>query len=526
MPQMPPRKRSGRRPVRLALLGASGVALLCVIGIAAAGSGRVARLWEGGTATPVPVSEGKTRIGVNLYGLATFNRQQVFSNLISQSEWFSSLGDGWRVFPAEQMDARGWIRFLAPGETAPRPLILPPAPFRPSEVKCVFEGKGALEAGGIASVRTRGERMVTLDLKPTGGDEDGAWIELTETDPSDPLRAIDCREVDRPAGERFHPGFIDFVKGFKFVRFVDWQRTNDNFPARWRERTLPETASQVGPGGASVEDMVDLANLAKVDPWFLMPYQADESYIRAFAQLVHERLDPARTVYVELGNEVWNDNFDAAQQAQREGMGLHLGSGDPTQAQMIRYAQKTRVAMQVWTQVFADRPARLVRIAASQNANPVLAEMILGDADTAHWVDALATAPYIWLDIESYTVRDIDRLYGQIPGAIANAWTFAEQNRAVATRYGKRFIAYEGGQHLVTDDLDLARAIQRDRRMEGAYRQYLAEWDRRFGSDLALYASTAPIAGYGSWGLQEYAGQPIEQAPKLRAVRQFLGERR
>jgi hypothetical protein len=62
--------------------------------------------------------------------------------------------------------------------------------------------------------------------------------------------------------------------------------------------------------------------------------------------------------------------------------------------------------------------------------------------------------------------------------------------------------------------------------MEGAYRQYLAEWDRRFGSDLALYASTAPIAGYGSWGLQEYAGQPIEQAPKLRAVRQFLGERR
>ena len=63
--------------------------------------------------------------------------------------------------------------------------------------------------------------------------------------------------------------------------------------------------------------------------------------------------------------------------------------------------------------------------------------------------------------------------------------------------------------------------MQRDPRMADVYRRYLAEWDRRIRSTLTLYASTAPIAEYGSWGLMEYAGQPIDQTPKLRAVRQF-----
>ena len=43
---------------------------------------------------------------------------------------------------------------------------------------------------------------------------------------------------------------------------------------------------------------------------------------------------------------------------------------------------------------------------------------------------------------------------------------------------------------------------------------------------LTLYASTAPIADYGSWGLKEYAGQPLDQTPKLRAVKQFQARAR
>ena len=181
--------------------------------------------------------------------------------------------------------------------------------------------------------------------------------------------------------------------------------------------------------------------------------------------------------------------------------------------------------MRIWTGVFADRPDRLVRVAASQNANPDLASIILGHADTADWVDALATAPYIWLDLDGRDDKDVDWVFAQMPRAIDGAIDFADRNRSIAARHGKRFIAYEGGQHLVTADLALARAIQRDRRMGAAYDRYLDRWDDRIRSELTLYASTAPIAEYGSWGLREYAGQPLSQAPKLQAVRRFLARR-
>lgn len=466
-----------------------------------------------------------TRLGINLFGLATYNRQQVYSNLILQSEWFSSRGQGWTAFPPEQLDAQGWVRFLRPGQTAPRNLVLPPAPYRPAQVRCRFEGRGVIEAGGIAALRDRTAHAFMLDLRPTGAEDENGWIELVETDPKDPVRNIDCRLAGRPDEERFSPEFLSFVRQFRIIRFLDWQRTNDNLAVRWQDRPLPQSATQVGPGGASIEDMVDLANLTAADPWFLMPYQADALYIQQFARLVHARLDPARTVYVELGNEIWNGQFDAAQQAQREGMVLGLGGGDAMRAQMTRYAQKVRDTMQIWTEVFGDRPGRLVRVASSQNAWPDLAAIILDDADTAEWIDALATAPYVWVDLDGYGKRDVDRVFARAPAALRRSIDDALAHRVIAARYGKRYLTYEGGQHFVTDDIDLARALQRDPRMGVLYRDYLSQWDARIGGDLLLYASTAPIASYGSWGLREYAGQSEDQAPKLRAVRQFLARR-
>ena len=95
-----------------------------------------------------------------------------------------------------------------------------------------------------------------------------------------------------------------------------------------------------------------------------------------------------------------------------------------------------------------------------------------------------------------------------------------------ATRFGTDLFAYEGGQHLITRDVALAQAVQRDPRMAGVYARYLTAWRDTIGDRVMLYASTAPIGEFGSWGLREYAGQPIGDTPKLRAVRQFLDRNR
>lgn len=468
-----------------------------------------------------------TDLGINLFGLATYNRQQVFSNLIAQSEWFSSFGNGWKPMSTSQLDADGWVMRLSPGQLAPRPLVLPARPFSKVAVRCTFKGDGDLSAGGIAHVTSTVPGALNIDLVSEGGEDEGAWIQLDRTNPADPVRQIDCRDIRRPANERFTPEFMQTLEGFSTIRFLDWQLTNFNRQVRWDRRTQVDSSSQIAGDGVAIENMIRLANEARVDPWFLMPYNADAAYIENFARLVHEQLDPARTVYVELGNEVWNDMFDATKQARREGISAGLAPADnPDAAQTRRYAQKVRDTMRIWTRIFAGRPKKLVRVAATINVYPDLVRTIFAYEDMPKWIDALATAPYIQLDLAGRSAGDTDWVFSQMDRAIKETIDAAAINKAIAAEYKKRYISYEGGQHLVTSDLELARRVQRGPRMADVYRRYLSAWQNRIGDRLTLYASTAPIGEAGSWGLREYAGQPETETPKLRAVRAFLSTRR
>lgn len=508
-----------------ALLAATVLAAVAVSMMGYGGKGRDAR--AGGAPAAAAGPPPATEVGINLFGIAPYNRQQVFANLIAQSEWFVSSGDGWSAMPAAQLDRQGSVRFLRPGEIAPRPLVLPPTPFGTLAVRCTFVGQGSLSAGGIASVTAQDAGSVDVALTETGRPDEGAWVQLDATRPDDPLRDLDCRARSAPRDRLFDPAFLETLRGFAAVRFLDWQRVNDNPASRWPTRTLPGDSSQAGPGGVAIEHMVQLANEAGVDPWFIMPYAADEAYIGGFARYVHDHLARGRTAYVELGNEVWNGMFAAARQAEAEGVAAGLApAADPFRAQMRRYAQKSRTALSIWTRAFADRPDRLVRVVSTHNAYPDAAPMILGFEDMARWTDALAVAPYIHLDLDGRGLGDRDWVFARMDAAIDEALDFAAANRTIAAGYGKRLIAYEGGQHLVTRDVPFATAIQRDPRMETVYRRYLEQWRDRIGDRMMLYASIAPIDEYGSWGLREHAGQRLAEAPKLRAVRRFLDGRR
>ena len=484
----------------------------------------------GNAADAVPAQarpRAATDLGINLFGLETANREQVFSNLILQSGWFVDTGHGWTPMPADRLDRNGWIKTLRKGEVAPRPLVLPPIPFDRVAVRCTYAGQGILTTGGIAETVGRAPGVLDLELRSNAEPDEGAWIRLDQSDPADPLRDIDCRDKGRSRAELFNPAFIRSLHGFAAVRFLDWQLTNLNRSVTWNTRTRPESANQIGGDGVAIETMIALANTAHVDPWFLMPYTADATYIAGFAKLVRERLAPDRTVYVELGNEMWNDMFEATRQAAREGIAAGLApAGDGDTAKSLRYAQKTRAAMRIWAQVYADRPNRLVRVLSVQNVEPAMARLMLADKETARSIDALATAPYIHLDMTRLGVDDVDRMFAALPAQVDATIGYAAQTRALAHDHGKRFVAYEGGQHLVTGDLALARAVQRDPRMEAIYRQYLRAWQARIGDRLMLYASTAPIAPYGAWGLKEYAGQAETEAPKLRAVHAFMASSR
>jgi len=117
-----------------------------------------------------------------------------------------------------------------------------------------------------------------------------------------------------------------------------------------------------------------------------------------------------------------------------------------------------------------------------------------------------------------------DQMFAALPGKVNDALNFAVQQKATAQKYGLRYITYEGGQHIVLpSNLSLSTQVERDSRMFDIYNQFISAWQSQIGDTLMLFALTGGISQYGSWGLVEYAGQPVSQTPKMRAVQAFLG---
>ena len=54
------------------------------------------------------------------------------------------------------------------------------------------------------------------------------------------------------------------------------------------------------------------------------------------------------------------------------------------------------------------------------------------------------------------------------------------------------------------------------------YFRYLQHWDQIGGEDILLFSSLGEFSQYGSWGLLEYEGQPLNDAPKLQGVLDYL----
>lgn len=480
-----------------------------------------------GAAMPAaPVSVPPTRVGLNLSGLFYYAAERPFNNIAAVGEWRSAgPGATMELIAPAYLDRNGYPSVWPTGQVDGRNLVstqlLTPYPLPDAPIVCTWAGKAEVNVHGLAIADVKpGNRRLSFRLIS----RKGVWITVRQSDPKAPLQDLDCREENRPRDMVFDPAYVEMVKNFGTVRFMDWQWVNANDPISWETRKTPQSAFQSGARGVAVEHIVALANEAGIEPWVTMPYTANEDYVRRFATYVHDNLPADRTVYVELGNEVWNSQFPAAKQSLAEGLAAGLGT-DQTTAQMLNYARRSAGIFDIWSAVFADRPGKLVRVVSTQNAQPRTAEIVLGYPGLKGKVDALATAPYFYIDSPSSKVtgNNLDVLFAELDKSIDTAIDRAARSKAIAARNGVRYIAYEAGQHLsFYGKLPLQEAVQRDPRMGALYSRYLNEWQRRIGDLIVLFSSTARIGDGGAWGLREYSGQPLSEAPKADAVDKFL----
>ena len=465
-----------------------------------------------------PLPHQPTAFGVNLFTAAYWSNERAFMNLASGGAWRSIHGQ-WSEFDYHRLDGAGYVRSLLPGEQAALALTRPPAAYHADvPIHCRFDGKGTV--GGVSVVAPKlGPNTLDFIWRH---DIETAHFRVDATDPVDPIRNIDCREAGADPKAVFDPAFVDSLRPYKAVRFMDWQQANGNLTGNWAQRTLPSYMIQASGQGVALEHMVLLANLAKVDPWFVLPWKADPVYVENFARYVHDHLDPGRTAYIEVGNEIWNKDFPAARDALAEGMAQKLGKTED-EARMRRYAQHAVEDFRIFERIFADNPKRMVRVLSGQNAWPDLILFALDYKDTAQHVDALSSALYFGQQLLAEPpadTRDIGPLFPKLVASIDATFTTARRFKQIADSHGLRYVGYEGGQHVSYQgpDRTLVPRLNRDPRMGDAFRIYLSRWDHEFGDLLLIYHSTSPMGSNVSFGLAEYSGQPLSETPKRKAL--------
>ncbi len=513
---------------------------------------------------PPPARHNETSpLGTNLNGIADWSTEWPFVDAFKTSRaWISGSGEAWDDGRAIDTDADGWVRSLLPGQIVRTLLFWDTGGVYPAgRYTVLYDGAGTMEywSGATRNDVLSAPGRDVLDVDPAAG---GIGINITAIDPADPLRNIrvlmpggactddpvrwcaadgDCTAgtcspfADGYAAQVFHATFLDRIRTYRVLRFMDWMSTNGSPLREWSERARPEEARWSGERGVPVEVMVDLANRLGADPWFTLPHQASDDFVRRFATVVRDRLAPGLRAWVEYSNEVWNGIFAQAGWARDRGLAAGLGPSD-FEAQLQFYSRRAVQVFALWVEVFGGTD-RLVRVMASQAANAWVSEQVLSFEGADGPSDALAVAPYFggYLGSPDEQARvaamSVDDLADELRTvALPEAVGWMTAQAATATTYGVELVAYEGGQHLAgnggveNDDVinGLFDGVNRDARMGEIYGDYLAAWRTAGGRFLAHFVNCGRWSKWGRWGALEYMTQPRAESPKFDALQTFI----
>jgi hypothetical protein len=474
---------------------------------------------------------------LNLAGVTDWSSEIVFVDVFRAARpWISQAeGKPWGQGGSLALDDRGNVKSLRPGQFAETVVFTDFSDRFPSGLyTALYDGKGDLDFTGDAKVVERSAGRLKVEIRPRNG---SAFARITQTDPSDPLRNI---RLIMPGHEEtyktqpFHPEFLARWKDLRVFRFMDWAETNNSKIVEWKDR--PTVGGRLG-RGVPAETMIDLCNALGADAWFCMPHRASDDYVRQFAALAKERLRPDLRAYVEYSNECWNGQFEQARYCAEQGKQLGL-SDNAYEAQLRFYSQRAVEIFDIWENEIGAGD-RLVRVLASQSANPWTGSTVLEWKDAAKHADALAIAPYFGhrhgnpKTAAETAKRTADELVTMLADDVAESRKHIEANAAVAKQNDLPLIAYEGGQHLAgyggaenNERLtQLFHSVNRHPGMKALYAQHLSDWKNAGGGVYALFSSMGRFSKWGSWGLVEYAGQPNSETPKLEAVREILAGR-
>ena len=469
-----------------------------------------------------------------------------------------------------RFDKNGWPQNLNGGKAGTRFLSHVPVQALPQgEYTVLYEGEGELRYAASAKLikKSKGRDIIRLVPMPQKGElypSYTATLFIEKTNPANPIRNIQilmpggiCKtnpfrrmnhENQCPKGEFltfekygknivFNPDFLNFMKDFKVIRFMNMSGITRNNLRTWADRPTLEKATwggKEGVRGVPLEVMIKLANILNVDPWFNIPHNADDTFIYRYAQTIKQQLRPNLRVYIEYTNEAWNSVFvPQAEHMKQTGYKLKLDKNRNIAGSKYYSLQSVRI-FKAFERVFGGTQ-RLVRVMGGMTTDTRLTETLLGFQNAYKSVDAIAIAPYFHFPQKKMAaIKSVNDVFKELSAAdnrysIKNTLKFIRNQVEITKGYGVDLIAYEGGQHLVhhkTHSMTQGATphlykANKDPRMAQAYYQLLAGWKKEGGKLFIPFSAPRPSTWHGSWGVKEYITETPNAAPKYRALLGF-----
>lgn len=521
-------------------------------------------------------------MGTNLDGLAYWNTGLPMLDLMkSAGRWLPQNAHEYDTGEPLPLDAEGWVIRVGPSGGAQRHdsvlvNVLHDNPAAPPGMRYVvlYDGSGIVSAVPVDGARTISQ--VPGRLVVAAGNAGSLYLRVAAGADGVPATVRNIRVVreDRlalyQAGLTFNPDFLDRIDDFQVLRFMDWMNTNavldrsgrplagDGVDAApllaWDDRPKPgDMRWGDGSAGVPVEAMVELANRAGAEPWFNMPVNAGDEYVREFARYVRDHLRPDLRVHVEFSNEVWNTIFPQARYARGRARAVFGPEGD----WMEWYGMRAAQIGCIWNDIFGESvthrgdPGRVLVVYNTQFAWKGLEANGL---DTVHWRDAAGA------HVRASDYFDEYAITGYYDGAMntdaaapaVEAWwrdPDGGYRRAIAAlrdrivEFNVPLYRYHAGQaarrdlQLVTYESGFGEYTPVSRHQQQAYTDFLAKLQARpeiFDLETANYQAFRDAGGalymnfgiigmpskWGSWSALERVDQAT--SPRYRALIAWL----
>lgn len=495
---------------------------------------------------PLPT---KMELGANVNGLADWDHDRPFNDLIKTSRGFSS--DTLAPYAADNIpkDTFGW-----PLQDFGFVVLSEMDSTEGGTYKMRFNGKATIHnlvnnyqvANQLydSATNTTTADLVFPIIIPQGSP---FIISFTNTWFNDSTKGLKNIQIMKPGlgfnAQTFDSTFLDHLHRFSTLRFMDWQNTNGSPDSLWSERTLLQSAVQANPNGASLEYCIQLANLLHKDMWLCVPVKADSNYIVNMAQLLHDSLDPTLHVYVEHSNEIWNYAFPQATYNQNMAVAEAAQPGSPlsydntTDAGTLairRHGLRCKTISDLFRTVYGAAEVNK-RFRVVYGVQYVYFDFtrrgidFINDyyGDPSQYIYAIAAAPYF---SSSYAESNTSATSQDILNALQlytdstiypQYYSQIEQWAARATFYKLKLLAYEGGPDTYGSNNIAAKAqASRTAQMGSLCSNLLLKWYAYGGSLFNWFTAGAGNwnTPYGTWSLTER----FEYSNKLKAIDSVL----